>query len=391
MPLFLKRLLGALVLAVVLAVQTLPVPAFAADSAAALADLKFQAVALKQVAAKGIITNGQRDQGISALVTEAKTFDPSIAGEADLMAVRTDAKTVVERRGDGILDFLNSGRVIAGIVGVISVLALAGLFIRQLAGVPAIVYEGILYTVSLGLIVAGIRVADWGHYLAFIGCLGLGGAISLSGALRKVEPNPTAFSAMLALLWAPVAVWYGSTLIGFIVAMALLSALGFSAAATPLCYMVGFRDEDSVGRATVAGFLLLGVFAVFKTVGHTVPELAVFEKGALWMGSFVAYLGLLILSSRWYPRGAGFYAGMQVVVFVAGLAALALGAMFEIAELQQIGGTFFVLWLIEKMAEIANTSVRRWATVGLALSIAFYYFADAVQPHIPYLRQFLII
>ena len=247
MPLFLKRLLGALVLAVVLAVQTLPVPAFAADSAAALADLKFQAVALKQVAAKGIITNGQRDQGISALVTEAKTFDPSIAGEADLMAVRTDAKTVVERRGDGILDFLNSGRVIAGIVGVISVLALAGLFIRQLAGVPAIVYEGILYTVSLGLIVAGIRVADWGHYLAFIGCLGLGGAISLSGALRKVEPNPTAFSAMLALLWAPVAVWYGSTLIGFIVAMALLSALGFSAAATPLCYMVGFRDEDSVG------------------------------------------------------------------------------------------------------------------------------------------------
>ena len=83
-----------------------------------------------------------------------------------------------------------------------------------------------------------------------------------------------------------------------------------------------------------------------KTTGVTNLGIKVFEEGALFLGSFVGYLGLLISSSsKWYGRNnPGRYLFAQIVTFIAGGLAIFIGATFGIGELLKIGGTFFVLW-----------------------------------------------
>ena len=56
---------------------------------------------------------------------------------------------------------------------------------------------------------------------------------------------------------------------------------------------------------------------------------------------------------------------MQVITIVAGMAAIGAGSLFDIPQLLGIGGTFFVLYLIEKPFEIPTQSMVGRALIGL--------------------------
>jgi len=210
-----------------------------------------------------------------------------------------------------------------------------------------------------------------GPYIAFTGCLFLAGAIILSAHLRNVDPSELRFFTILFVVFTPMAILHDSSWIGFLSVGALMGMLGFSMAVTPLCYAIGFKDEDSVGIGTAAAFYVLIAFVLYRIFLPTAPYVHVFESGALFLGSFVGYLGLLIISSKWYETDRN-YAFKQLMTIGAGIAALYIGTVFGIGELQKIGGTFFALYLIEKVIEIPVDSARGYAVVGLMISGTIY-------------------
>jgi hypothetical protein len=283
----------------------------------------------------------------------------------------------------GFMTWLGFVEVLAIVIGVASVLILGRhyvlLLLAMFAAIPVAFYEAVGYALALALLFMGTKVgpADQFWYV-FGGALFLGGMYVLTCRRFKGD-NMTAFFGILTLLWAPIAIYFNSEAVGFLSVLSFMGMLGFSAAVIPMGYAVGFSDEDDVPRATFAA-LIITVVATFNQIMTNGGAKALnvagatynnpFQWGALWIGPFVLFLGLLITASRYYDRRRGglAYLGRQVLPIVMGLAATMIGSTYGVPHLSGIGGTFFVLYLIEKAADIPAKSMVGYATVGLVVA-----------------------
>ena len=163
---------------------------------------------------------------------------------------------------------------------------------------------------------------------------------------------------------------------------------------------MGWTKDESVPRSTMASFILLAFYVSIKLTSHNAPEwLNLFSTGCLFMGAFVYFLGLLVMSSKWYSWedqyeevGAMYKDGkkvheaykvrsvtadryliMQGITLTSGFAALYFGASFDIGTLLGIGGTFFAIYLLEKYYEIPWKGAG-WAWSLLGVAIGMYFF-----------------
>jgi hypothetical protein len=391
----------ALDLALLLCVFAAPSMAADQDTADLLA-IKHRVQALHDLADAGVVTKAQVDQGEAMYVAKARIVSPECDSLAKVMAVPETSGEPSDgpvQKLKRLLSLVNIVWVGATVVGVVSAAVLAYYVIPPLAVlfalVPLAAYEAALAAASLGAIVGGLWIDGWGAYVGFAGCLGVAGTMALSGALRKLDVSHTRFFGILTVVWSVTAVLYHSQLIGFAAVAALMGLLGFSAAVLPLCYVVGFKDDASVPRATFSGLAILAAYVAFSAAFADTAWLAPFSTGALFLGSFVGYLGLLIMSSRWYvfgnkSRGVLGYAGLNLLTVAAGVAAIVVGTLRSVPQLQQIGGTFFCLYLLEKPAELPVKSVTGWAFVGLVVSGVLYWASALVTTHAEAIQPYLL-
>ncbi|MBI2039006.1 MAG: hypothetical protein HYT22_01865 [Candidatus Niyogibacteria bacterium] len=294
----------------------------------------------------------------------------------------------------GFITWMNILRVLAIGVGVVCLGYLLfrwfGWLLEIFLYIPKEVYEGVGYALSVGLIISGYWLSETNMlWPVLTGCLLFGAMLIITGALHKLAPNWEHFFGILFLVWSAVALFYQSAPVGFIAVAALMGLVGFSAAVIPCGYAIGFRDEDAVSRATTTAFIVLTGFVFLRVVGQSLPYIHVFEQGALWLGSFVGYVGLLIASSRWYAKRA-IYPAMQLITILLGMAAIGAGSVFGIPQLLGIGGTFFVLYLIEKPFEIPVESAVGYATIGLFVSSCVGGGVWWAQNHMDLVRPYLL-
>lgn len=339
---------------------------------------------LQDSAEAGVITNSQAEQGTKRYLGLAEEIDSKYTSKTELLSFTGPNTKIVKtelsalQKVAGWVTFTNILYIFGTIIGVASILYLTWdllvYFLRIFADIPIAVYEVILYSASAGMIGAGLVFAlpVMGQYIAFTGCIFLGGTIILSAYLRQIEENMIRFFTILFVVITPVAILYDSSWIGFLSVGALMGLLGFSVLITPLCYFIGFKDKDTLGITTAAAFYLLIAFVLYRIFLPTAPYVHVFADGALFLGSFVGYLGLLIASTKWHHSTDNNYVFMQVVMVGACIAALFIGSVFGIGELLKIGGTFFALYLIEKTFEIPVKSARGYAILGLMVSGTIY-------------------
>lgn len=257
-----------------------------------------------------------------------------------------------------------------------------------LQSIPVEVWEAIGYLVAVALIVSGVHVPEvWRLWVTLGGTLLLSGMILVTAQLHRLEPNPTSFFFTLTLLWGGVALFYNSQVHGFFAVAALMGALGAGGYVIPgFGYVLGFKDDSALERATVIAFTVL--FAALA-LQHGAKVTTVFTAGAVWLGSFVGFLGLLIASSKWYSNRRH-YAVMQVITILAGIAALALGSVLDVGPLRGIGGTFFVLYLIEKPFEIPTHSKVTYAFIGLAVAACVGAGVMWAQAHMDLVQPYLL-
>ncbi len=352
-----------------------------------LLPIRYGIEALNENAKEKIITTEQMQLGIARYLTEAEGLIGKKVNLSDIISIEAmpQKELTALQKFAGLITFVNILWVIAIFVGVISGTYLFGDLITELlalfVNIPLEFYEYLLYSGSLALLYFGTTFKpEIAPYVGFTGCLALGGAMHLSMFIREGRIKEYKIFSVLFIIWATAALMYESSLIGFAAVVALMGALGFSAVMYPGCIAIGFEDDSAIGRATAAAFVILATFVGMRSDWLPYSDkLKIFEGGALFMGSFVGYLGLLIASSRWY-NGRGYW-HLQITTIVAGLVAIGVGSIYGIGELQKIGGTFFVIYLLEKLFEIPVNSRREYATLGLIVSGVLYAIAMAVKSH----------
>jgi hypothetical protein len=360
-------------------------------------EIKHSIMTIQELERQGIITHAEAEKSIAYYLAQASRVAGHPLTLNEIMATPdpTPQQLTPLQQFAGAIDFLRIILVLGCVVTVGAVVYLfryyVGKLLQLLKNVPVVVYEIVFYAASLGCGVWGWLLPEPMHSsFGLIGCLLLAGALGFSASHHRSLADAFRFSGILFLVWTIAALLLGSPIIGFIAVGALLSALGFSILVTPLCYGFGFRDETTIGRATTAAFAVLALFIGLRLLGALLPALAIFEFGALFLGSFVGYTGLLISSSRWYREKKNYWA-FQVVTIIAGVGALFFGSVFRIDELQKIGGTFFILYCIEKIMEIPTRSKPAFAllfTIVGIITICFCWFA---LTHQELFRQFLFL
>ncbi len=390
----------ALMLSMIIALFTLMTPvafAQANDNTPDRVEIKHSIMTIQELQRQGIITPTEAEKSIAYYLAQASRAAGHTLTLKEIMATPdpTPQQLTPLQQFAGTIDFLRIILVLGCIATVGAVVYLFRYYVEKLLqllkGVPVVVYEIVFYAASLACGIWGWLLPEPMHNsLGLIGCLLLAGALGFSASHHRYLANAFRFSGILFLVWTIAALLFGSSIIGFIAIGALLSALGFSILVTPLCYGFGFRDETTIGRATTAAFAVLALFIGLHLLGPLLPALAIFEFGALFLGSFVGYTGLLISSSRWYREKKNYWT-FQVVTIIAGVGALFFGSVFHIDELQKIGGTFFILYCIEKLMEIPTRSKPAFALLFTIVGIIIIGFCWFALTHQELFRQFLFL
>ena len=259
---------------------------------------------------------------------------------------------------------------------------------RLIARIPSVFYELLLYGLCLVLIGNGYEDNSIREYLALTGCFALVAVFifsinlhrdtfeNIAQWLTRHNINPVSIANLVVLIvFAPVAMYHDSQLIGVFAVLALMSWLGFSFSFQSLSYAVGFVGHSVIPRSLMVSAILIAVYSALEFSALQLGPFIVFRSGALYVGTAVYFIGLLIVSSKHYlmiadedsPAGAeshaytlGRYVVWQIVTIASGVVALYLGSVYEIHQLKGVGGSLFFLYVFEKFFEIP------WARAAFA-------------------------
>ncbi|CAF2408827.1 unnamed protein product [Rotaria sp. Silwood2] len=303
-------------------------------------------------------------------------YASKLAGSKELL---TEEEFITWKQRQIIISFSNIIAVLAGITVIISLTVLAAIcIIPILVHIPAICWEIFFYVISISLM-----ILNHNSWLIFFGCLTFIPALLFTIKLHFSRDEHAALKAcwICFFVWTIVAIYQQHREAGYLAVMALESSLGFVILVGQLVIMIGFHNEKVIPSATIASFvlILIGIILHVKEQSNilTIP----FTRPLLFLGTFVYFIGLLILSSRWYSRrnaGNLIAWSLQIITFCSGLATMFFGPMLELPFVQAIGGTMFVVWLLEKYVEIApwkNTIAVAGSLLGFGLLLyGFAYF-----------------
>lgn len=270
-----------------------------------------------------------------------------------------------------------------------AILSLVPIIWRWVQTIPVSVYEVLLAMISFLLMFNAIGGDTTRSYIALTGAFILVACIILSiylheqqakawgKKLKEKKISPLAvITGFVFLAWSAAAIYQQSQLVGIFAIMALMASLGFTVMVGRLCYFFGFTKYRQIPRTVIAAFLLLLVYGLAHVGKIDLGQLRVFETGVFYVASPIYFIGLLIVSSRYFHTTMDTkYIYLQLLTIASGIMALFVGSVYEINALRGFGGTFFFIYLIEKYTELPwNRKKLAWPIFILgALLFAMAY------------------
>ncbi|CAF0828209.1 unnamed protein product [Adineta steineri] len=306
-----------------------------------------------------------------------------IVGSKELL---TEEEFLTWQQRQLIVSFSNIIAILAGIIVIIALSILVGIFIVPiLIHVPVIIWEILFYIISIFLM---IFISN--SWLIFLGCLTFVATLSFTITYHFSREKYAGLVAswICFFVWTFVALYQQHREAGYLAVMALESALGFVIFVGQLVIVIGFQNEKIIPSATIASFILLLIGCILHIQQRSNILTIPFTRPLLFLGTFVYFIGMLILTSRlydeWREKKYIFWT-LQIITFFSGLATMFFGPMLEIPFIQAVGGTMFVIWLLEKYVEFAPW--KDTFTVVLSLlgfGILLYGFAYFLQTNPQY-------
>jgi hypothetical protein len=349
----------------------------------------------------GVLTCTAADARIARIVARLNSGLPVSLTETTLMEINIPdviPRVATAERKESFFAGVNFLRL--GLIAVFTILTMLLIgkhLLKVLINFPREIWEVIVYTGGLGFLVAqGTGFMAINQFWAFFGCLLTGGGLGLTIVIHMdyFENKPVSKKyyaqyvcpcVMLAAFSAATLIT-GSSWMGAFAALSLMSLLGFAAYVIPFGYVVGFKDNDALARATTAGLFIMALFMGLHAGNITNSVIHAFEPGSLIVGGFVGYLGLLIAGSNWYKRRQKWIV-MQAIVLAICFAGVISGSIIGLKSIQIMAGVFLALWTIEKMVEIPGAGFVPWVLKLMAASGALYLVVTYGAPF--YARHFI--
>jgi ABC-type multidrug transport system fused ATPase/permease subunit len=271
-----------------------------------------------------------------------------LSGKKELLL---DIFTTYKQR-QSVLSFTNLIEILAGIILGLAFLLFVNVKIGVLETISQNVWEILLYVISIYLMLLSSS-----SVLILVGCfiflIMLGVTISFhSIPYFGTKPDWIGFIVLTI-----VAIYQQSQAAGYLAVINFLVLLGLQKLTRKLIDMIGFQENEKViPSATIGSFILLMIGCILHIQQQanflTIP----FTRPLLFLGTFVYFLGMLIITSRFYTewdKTKYLFWLLQLITFFSGLAAMFFGPMLEIPFIQAIGGTTFFIWLLEKFVKFA--------------------------------------
>lgn len=391
-----KRLIGLfLALCFALTAQAAPAKPLSIEEHNALVPSRICLDTATNFQKKGIVSSAESYQvAVNECLSQAKAvLGRDIAYNEMLQNVKTSTELTTGQKVGGWVTGFSLLQVLSaigiGIFGSIFLFYAAPLFLS----LPKVVYEAALYAGAIGLSVFGLTLGVTGYLYGFIGVLLFVGALFFTVKAHSLKGDGWGLFLIIMVYAGVFAFLYQSTLIGYVAVLALLCAAGFIADSFGLGYVIGFQDEKAVPIGTFAAFLVLGVHLVMRMNSVDQPYIQVFAPGAYWLGSFVGFLGLLIMSSKYYTNVSEFtgrYLLSNVLMLFAGIGAILLGSYYGVPEIAKIGGTFLVLWTVEKYGEVTMHGLLSASFFGLIGCVGLFWFANWALEHSDKIAPYLL-
>ena len=262
---------------------------------------------------RGVLTEGHAQREKQTYIE----YGSKLVGKDKML---TTAEFLSSDRRESIVSFSNVVAVVAGVTVFIAGSILIRIYVLpSLTDIPVDVWEKILYFLAFSFMF--LNSHSW---LVFLGCLIFLAALSLTFRLHPTRPRQN--NSVQVMSWILFAVWSAAALYqqnheaGYLSAMALESALGFVVFQGELITAVGFENEKLIPSGTLSSLclILIGSFLHMTCINvFTIP----FTRPLLFVGTFVYFIGLIILSSRLYynkHNHQDLFWLLQVVSFLSG-------------------------------------------------------------------------
>lgn len=233
-------------------------------------------------------------------------------------------------------------------------------------------------------------------FLALLACLGVPLLYAFTVVVHFENVNAEYFFKigiwLSAIVWSAAAIYFSSQLIAMIAVAAFFTALGFIFVSLPFCYILGFSSKSAIPRSMNVAFYCIAVY-IYVTIQNLDenPLWNVFRPAILGLGTFVFFLGGLIVSNRLYHGPLSFsdnllhYLWTNFFVCVCGVLAIAFGGVFsKLSLLKSVGGTFFCLFLLEKYLEFPWNQ-GGYISMMFGLGVILYLLSWSISQHPEYI------
>ncbi|WP_019509391.1 hypothetical protein [Pleurocapsa sp. PCC 7319] len=351
----------------------------------------------EELLSKNLISDAEGSKIKASYATKLSTIIPELdISNLDLSELIEHQNNTnnFEQRLEGLFSFTNIVATVSSFILAIAIGWLMRLyFLPLLQLIPPIVYESALYAFIVGVTAPGywLYPEEIYQYVLLSGCLSLVGMLSFSywqhktswrKFCQKISLDPFSLCALiLFFIWSAVAIADQNIAIAFLAVIALEAFWGFTVAVMPLTYMIGFRHRAVIPRTMIFSLFLLIIYVIAEITNIKLSLLDVFTPGIKYMTSFVYFLGLLIVSSKWYFRkNHNLYWSMQGLTIISGVTALYVSSIWQISILKGVSGTLFIFYLVEKYLELPWTR-KTWAWSMLGLSLILYVCVGLIRTY----------
>jgi hypothetical protein len=245
------------------------------------------------------------------------------------------------------------------------------------------IWELCAYIITSMFLIEGFRFnIESGFYISLTGMALAVPAYSYSFALHSTysfEDIKFISTFWFSTCLLPLAVYYESSLLIWIIVMGYYSCIGFSFICTGLCYYIGFENKDAMARVCINSLILQILFIGSKILGITIPAVKLVQTPIITFSCILLSLALLIVSNVYYGdielrSGKKLtYGDKQLLMILNLIICIAVGSVYGIGGLANTGYVFFVLYIIEKYVE--THIVCQWNLWGLFFisSVGLYY------------------
>lgn len=161
---------------------------------------------------------------------------------------------------------------------------------------------------------------------------------------------------MVNIVWSFVAIYHRNWIVATLVIIMFFIIFGFTFGSTMFGYYSGFNNNDAPQRCIWVSIILNAAMIMIKIgyiTGAVAYHLSIFETGVFFWALFVGSVAFLIISDEYYlmdrynrSYNLSIYLVMQALMGFYCMTIIYLGNILYIIPYQGIGGTFFVLWLL---------------------------------------------